>query len=462
VREPHDPLDPTERAASYSPPPDPTPGWARPDQDWGEQARIRQGTTTWADEPTRPYGGGGWPPSTPPPAERPRRSGSLGQLFIVGLLAAVLASGGTILGLRATGALDRVVPAASRPLGQTTVQQNPGASNAPRNVTIDEESAITGAVAKTGPAVVTIHVSGTTASDITGDQIIEGVGSGIIYNAAGWILTNRHVVSGQNTQLQIELTDGRQFDGTVYGIDTLTDLAIVKIEGTDLPVASIGDSSTLKPGQLAIAIGSPLGEFENSVTSGVVSALGRDIEVTDEQTGQPRPLRNLIQTDAAINPGNSGGALLDSEGNVIGVNTAVARSAQGIGFAIPINIAKPILRQALAGQKLARPWIGIYYEVITPTLAKEEDLPIDYGAWVSRGGTAGNEPAVLPDSPADKAGLKNGDIITSAEGRRIDTGHALDDILIEYEPGDKVTLEVLRDGRTFQVDVTLGTRPSQP
>ena len=187
-----------------------------------------------------------------------------------------------------------------------------------------------------------------------------GVGSGVIYNPNGWILTNRHVVEGGNA-LSVELKDGRVLTGEVYGIDTLTDLAIVKIEGTDLPTANLGDSDALEVGQLVIAIGSPLGTYSNTVTSGIVSAKGRSIAAE----GSTVPLNNLIQTDAAINPGNSGGPLLDAAGNVVGINTAIARDSTGIGFSIPINIAKPIMDQAVAGEELARPYLGVRYEPVT-------------------------------------------------------------------------------------------------
>ena len=221
-----------------------------------------------------------------------------------------------------------------------------------------------------------------------------GIGSGVIFDKSGWILTNRHVVCGADS-LTVKLSDGREFTGKTYGIDTLTDLAIVKVDATDLPVAQLGDSSTLKPGQLAVAIGSPLGTFTNSVTAGVVSALGRDIDVQDDCSASgTESLRNLIQTDAAINPGNSGGALVDASGAVIGVNTAVAGDAQGIGFAIPINIAKPIMQQALAGKPLSRPWIGIYYQPITTALKQANNLPIDYGVLVAAP-SGSNAPAVV-------------------------------------------------------------------
>ena len=398
------------------------------------------------------------PTSDPPAATSDRRRGPvIGPLLAVALIAAVVTSAGQFLILQAAGVFaPSATPAAitGQAVGQTTVQLN-------------EESAVIGAAAAVSPAVVTI--TGRTTGDLgsVADPSADpndpftlpetGIGSGIIFDASGWILTNRHVVAGSDA-VTVKLKDGRDFQGATYGIDTLTDLAIVKIEGADLPVAPLGDSTKLEIGQLAIAIGSPLGDFENSVTTGVVSATGRAITVNDEATGQPRRLRNLIQTDAAINPGNSGGALVDSLGQVIGVNTAVAGSAQGIGFAIPIEIAKPLLKQAIAGEPLSRPYIGIIYNSVTPQVQRQANLPIDYGAWVSAG--AGGESGITAGSPAEKAGLKDDDIITAIEGQRIDVGHPLEDVLVRYRPGDTITLTVLRDGATVDLEVTLGTRPS--
>jgi S1-C subfamily serine protease len=209
-------------------------------------------------------------------------------------------------------------------------------------------------------------------------------------------------------------------------------------------------------GQLAIAIGSPLGTYTNSVTSGIVSALGRQITIGNTS------LNNLIQTDASINPGNSGGPLVDGKGTVIGIDTATASGAQGIGFAIPIDIAKPLLQQALAGEKLARPWIGIRYQAITPALVKERSLSVDHGALVGPGQdqSGASLPAITPDSPAAKAGIKDGDIVTSIEGMTIDTEHPLDSIITRFAPGRTVTVEVLRGGTTVKLQVTLGTRPA--
>ncbi len=377
------------------------------------------------------------------------RSGLLGAVLAASLLSATLAAGGTYVALRASGALDRPAAAATTPAGQQAATTIP--------VTIDESSAITRVAAMVSPAIVTIQ-TGASAANPGGVFQEQGVGSGVIFDANGWIVTNRHVVEGATT-LTVLLEDGRHFDGRVYGIDTLTDLAIVKVEASGLPTAPIGDSGATKVGQLAIAIGSPLGTYTNSVTAGIISAFGRVIQVQDGTT-----LRNLIQTDAAINPGNSGGALLDSAGNVIGINTAIASTAEGIGFAIPINIVRPILQQALAGQQLARPWIGIRYVVITKQVAADQKLPVETGAWIqaSNPQTGAASPAVIAGSPADRAGLKEGDIITAVDGAKIDAVRPLDDILTQYAPGKTVTLDVLRDGQTITLQLTLGTRPANP
>jgi serine protease Do len=377
---------------------------------------------------------------------RPRRAGGLlVPVFSAALIAAILASGGTYLTLRASGALDQPAVVAQNPPGQVTGVTQP--------IKIDESSAIIAVAAKVGPAVVRIVSSANAnANDPTAT---EGIGSGIIYDKNGWILTNRHVVSGSD-KLKVELKDGRQFDGTIYGIDTLTDLAIVKISATDLPTAALGDSSALKVGQTTIAIGSPLGTYSNTVTSGILSATGRTIDVENGT------INNLLQTDTAINPGNSGGPLLDAGGNVIGINTAIAANANGIGFAIPINIAKPIMEQAVAGQKLARPYVGIRYEMLDLQRAGELKLSVNNGAYVDGGPNGGgqNTEGVVPGGPADKAGIKEGDIIVSIEGQAIDTEHPLDSVLTQFAPGRTVTVGILRNGQKLEVQVTLGTRPA--
>jgi S1-C subfamily serine protease len=381
------------------------------------------------------------------PVHESRRSGGIfGPILAASLIAAILASGGTYLTLRATGALDEPSAPATLPSGQIAA--------APQPIKIDESSAIIAVAAKVSPAVVRI-VSSANATTTDPSALPSGIGSGMIYDKNGWILTNRHVVSGSD-RLRVQLKDGREFTGTIYGIDTLTDLAIVKIEATDLPTVPIGDSSELKVGQTTIAIGSPLGTYTNTVTSGILSATGRSIDADNQQ------INNLLQTDAAINPGNSGGPLLDAGGNVIGINTAIAAGANGIGFAIPINIARPIMDQAVAGQKLARPYIGIRYEMLTLQRADQLNLSVHEGAWVGGGQNASGQSTegVVPDGPAAIAGVQEGDVIVAIEGQPIDTEHPLDSVLTQFAPGRTVTLGIVRNGQKMDIQVTLGTRPA--
>ena len=462
-RNPADPADLADLAdrepipATYAPEPEHRPDWA---------------AAAWGDAPAEPAG-------APSPEEwaaadhqadtaaaavsaaavsaaavsRTQRRAGIGSVVTAAVLSAVLASSGTFLLLRASGALDgRAGTGVVFPI--TT-------AGAKVPVAIDESSAVIEAAAIAGPAVVRILVSGTVADPAGGTIPEQGIGSGVIFDASGWILTNRHVVTDASgstaSSVTVEIKDGHQYQGSVYGIDTLTDLAIVKIDATGLATATIGVSADLQVGQLAIAIGSPLGTYSNSVTSGIVSATGRSVTV---QSGDR--LNNLIQTDAAINPGNSGGPLLDAIGNVIGINTAVATGSNGIGFAIPIDIARPIMQQALAGQPLARPYIGIRYEPITPQVQARDNLSQDHGALVSRAQDAsgGSQSAVVAGGPADKAGVKEGDIIVGVDDRTVDTEHPLDLVLAGFSPGQTVDLKIVRGSTTISVSVTLGTRPA--
>src|SRR5574340_773686 len=298
---------------AYAPPSEARPRWA-------------QDALGPASPPTPSYWLEPEPASPLPPPGAPRAGlgpgGLVALLFGVALLAAVLAAGGTYLALAAGGLVG-----SSQPTGTAAGTVGAGSTSATtETITIDEQSAVTHAAQVVGPAVVTITSREVDPNVLFGSQQVTGIGSGVIFDPAGWILTNRHVVCGAS-QLQVSLADGRSFTGTVYGTNTLTDLAI----------------------------GSPLGNFTNSVTAGIISASNRDIQVQDDcNQGQTVGVHNLLQTDAAINPGNSGGALVDSAAQVIGINTAVAGNAQGIGFAIPIDIAKPIMQQALAGRSEER------------------------------------------------------------------------------------------------------------
>jgi S1-C subfamily serine protease len=376
-----------------------------------------------------------------------RRPVGPGFVLSAVLASAILASGGTYLAVSAASG-DAPAPAAA-PVGNVA---STGSLGGGTNSVVDIVKAVS-------PAVVTIIAEGITSTDPSTGQTRQGsgTGSGVIFDASGLILTNHHVVAGDPQKLTVNLKDGRSLDATVYGIDTLTDLAIVKVDATGLPTAPIGDSSTVEVGQQAIAIGSPLGEFTDSVTSGIISALGRSIPV---DTGEV--LSNLIQTDTAINPGNSGGPLFDPSGKVIGINTAGASDSQGIGFAIPIDIARPLMAQASAGQPLARPYLGIRFETIDPAIQKANSLPVANGAWIptASGNGTGSGDVIVPGGPAAQGGLQAGDIITAVDGTTLDEAHPLDMVTSQLAPGTSVKLDVLRAGQTTQLTVVLGTRPA--
>jgi serine protease Do len=261
----------------------------------------------------------------------PRRGPAFASLLAASMLGALLATGGTFAAIEVGR-----TPATAAPATSSAVA---GIQASTTGAAVEPNTAIERAFAATDPAVVTI----TSSFDQQGGAV--GVGSGTIFSTAGWILTNRHVVDGA-TSVSVQLADGRTFPGTVYGVASASDLAIVKITASGLTAATVGTSSDLLVGQTVIAIGSPLGQYTNTVTTGVVSGLDRTIDVQGEH------LTGLIQTDAAINPGNSGGPLLDATGQVIGVNTATSADAQGISFAIPIAVAAPLMAAALAGQPI--------------------------------------------------------------------------------------------------------------
>lgn len=283
-----------------------------------------------------------------------------------------------------------------------------------------------------------------------------GSGSGVIISADGLIITNGHVV-GDARDVRVILDDGTVLDGEVTGVDTLTDFAFVDVEAADLPTVTLGDSSDIKIGQLAISIGNPLGRFPSSAAVGIISGLDRSLDVFGSSRGGSR-LDHLIQTDAAVNSGNSGGALFDGDGELIGITTAQAGMSDGIGFALPIDLAKPIIEQAQTGATITRPYIGVVYRELDAQVAREEELPVTTGAWI--GGNFSDESPVVAGSPADEAGLQAGDIITAVEGTLVDRDNPLDLQVLRFAPGDEVVLEVLRDGESLELPTTLGTRPS--
>ncbi len=280
-------------------------------------------------------------------------------------------------------------------------------------------------------------------------------GSGFVVSSDGLIITNKHVVSDEKAEYTVLLNDGSKLPARVLARDPIQDLAILKVAPPEVGLTPLilGDSDSIETGQGVVAIGNALGEFKNTVSVGVVSGLGRTI-VAQSGTGA-ESLQELIQTDAAINPGNSGGPLLNLRGEVIGINTALARGAENVGFALLINKAKRDIESVKSTGRIIYPFIGVRYAIITKELQDKNKLPVDYGAWVLKGG---NEPGVLPGSPAAKAGLKEGDIILSMNGEKIDINKPLAVQLLKYNVGDTVTLKVLRDKQGLEVKVTLEER----
>jgi serine protease Do len=362
--------------------------------------------------------------------------------LFVGLIAAVAAlAGATAGGVAVYQALQQnKQPSSVAPLAAISAS-----STTPQTVvvnTTDIQTTIIQAVQKVGPAVVTVVgiIPGqSTFFGSSGDQTVSG--SGVFISGQGYVLTNNHVVEGTKS-LTIVLSDGSQEKATIVGTDPYSDIAILKTDGKVPAVATLGNSDLLQPGETVIAIGSPLGDFKNTVTVGVVSATGRSID-----TGQGYQIENLIQTDAAINQGNSGGPLVDLTGQVIGINTLIVRNtgtgsvAEGLGFAIPVNTAQAVASQILQNGYIAHPYLGINYQPITPDIAAAYNLPAQWGVYVTN---------VSSNSPA----------ITRIGATTLDESHPYINTLFTYKPGDQVTLAILRNGKTIDVQVTLGESKS--
>ena len=303
------------------------------------------------------------------------------------------------------------------------------------------------AVRQTGPAVVTVvnQLSGNARNSIFGSPTARG--SGVVVDKRGYIVTNHHVVEGQQS-LDVIFSDGKKVPAKLVGADSYSDLAVIKVDTEITVVAEFADSDALEPGQPVVAIGSALGDFRNTVTAGVISALHRDLEDPESPA-----LRNLIQTDAAINHGNSGGPLLDVTGKVVGINVAVVRGgglgsdvAEGLGFAIPGNTARTVVEQLVQKGAVERPFIGISYQPITPQIAAYYDLPREQGILVSE---------VVEGSPAEKAGIKPNTIITKLDGVELTSTTSLLEVLMKHKVGDSVKLTILAPGETNEKEVTL-------
>lgn len=318
-------------------------------------------------------------------------------------------------------------------------------------ITNQEEEDISAVADKVGPSVVSIITTSNRAA-LFDNQVEDGAGSGIILTKDGWILTNKHVVADSG-QLSVIMSDGTQYDDVeVKGTDPLNDLAFIKVKGVkNLKPAQLGDSSSIRIGQKVVAIGNSLGEFQNTVTSGIISGKGRPIYTQDGASVET--LTDLLQTDAAINPGNSGGPLVNHSGQVIGINTAIAEDAQSIGFSIPINSAKGIIKHLKKTGEIKRSYLGVNYVPITPEIAKQYKLSVKYGAYVF----AEKGQSIVSGGPADKAGIKNKDIVLKVGDLKVGDNGGLASLVSEYATGDTIELTILRDGKERTLRVTLGT-----
>lgn len=311
-------------------------------------------------------------------------------------------------------------------------------------------SEIANSVSKSVVSIITN--TSTTGSFFTG-QVSQAAGTGFIISSDGYIATNKHVVANA-TKIGVILDDGSTYeDVELIGTDPINDFAIIKIKDIkDLTPIKIGDSKTTNIGQQVVAIGNALGTYQNSVTSGIISGKGRSLTASDSSRTTYETLSDMIQTDAAINGGNSGGPLVNAAGEVIGINTAYASQGNNVGFAIPINSVKGIMAGVLKDGKFERAVLGVRYQTITPLIAKEKKLDVTAGAYVKG---SNNASAVIKGSAGDKAGIKDGDIITAVNGTKIGTAGSLGSLIGEYAVGDTVKLEVYRDKKYVQLDVKL-------
>ena len=375
----------------------------------------------------------------------------------------LLANNSLLSGTSAVAESNSATESATQANNQVTAQSSAIAASNP----------IAAIVKEVGPAVVRIDSSrtvknpqaemfndpffrnffGSQGPQMPDTRVQRGMGSGFIINNNGTILTNAHVVAGAE-KVTVTLKDGRTFEGRVMGRDSVTDVAVVKVDAQNLPVVKVGDSQALQPGETAIAIGNPLG-LDNTVTEGIISATGR----SSGQVGIPDQRVNFIQTDAAINPGNSGGPLLNQRGEVIGINTAIIQGAQGLGFAIPINTAQRISDQLIASGKVEHPFLGIQMATLTPEVKQEINsnpnsglvVNDDQGVLVIR---------VVPDSPADRAGLRAGDVIGQINGQAIKDADTLQQVVESSQVGKNLQLDLKRNGQKMNLAVKAGVYPT--
>lgn len=376
-----------------------------------------------------------------------------------------------LFGVLMTVGAYRVTPSHAGPLTETSSPNVVAQAPSPSSIS----NFVSKVVKEVGPAIVRIDIEKTVTrqidpmlndpffrrffgddllNQIPKEEVVKGLGSGFIIDRSGIILTNAHVVEGAD-RVTVSLKDGRTLDGEVKGVDSVTDLAVVKVKEDNLPTIPLGDSSALEVGDWAIAMGNPLG-LDNTVTLGIVSTLNR----SSAQAGIPDKRLDFIQTDAAINPGNSGGPLLNEKGEVIGINTAIRNGAEGIGFAIPINIAKRIYPQLEQGQDISHPYLGVQMVALTPELARENNkdinspmqLPEIDGVLVVQ---------VLPNTPAAKGGLRRGDVIIEFNGEPVTQADKLQSLVENSSVNQAVSIKIQRGNQTQTLSIKLGNLQQQ-
>lgn len=365
----------------------------------------------------------------------PKPSIGLGfKIFTITSLILILCLSGTALGFSLFNFFQEETP--------ITFNYGSGDSNSASFV----EGSIAEVANRLAPAVVSILVEGRSSS--------VSAGTGMIITSDGYILTNKHVVDGARSITIITDNNDTYENVKLVGTDPTNDVAILKVNAKDLPIVTLGDSKTIIIGQQVIAIGNALGQYQNTITSGIISGLGRSLTAYSSDYSMSEELSDMIQTDAAINAGNSGGPLVNAAGEVIGINTAVSSEGSNLGFAIPISSVKGLIKSVIEEGRVTRSYAGVRYFNITPDIAIEYDLPVTSGAYLF---TDSSESAVIEGSPAADAGLETGDIITKVNGISIGRSGSFSSLLGEYAPGDTVQLEILRDGETKTLKLTLGT-----
>lgn len=377
------------------------------------------------------------------PTIRTASSGKNTAAIIISIFALILGCGGLVLGFMG-------YQKAATPLTLL------GSGNDGNSANFTEGS-IAEVADKVSKSVVSIVTSTKTTNLFGQSYDASAAGTGIIATEDGYIITNKHVINGA-TKVTVVLDDGTSYENVkVVATDPLNDVAYLKIDNVSgLTAATLGDSKTISVGQQVIAIGNALGQYQNTVTSGIISGIGRSVTASDGTGYNSETLTDMIQTDAAINSGNSGGPLVNAAGEVIGINTATSTSAENMGFAIPISSTKGMLEQLKSTGSANRTYLGVYSIEITPEVAKAYNLPVSEGVYLY---SPSNYSAIIKNSPAAKAGLKDKDIVTKINGTKIGAAGSLASLIGEYKPGDTVQLTVIRDGNETAINVTLEGYP---